>query len=65
MELGIINMKNQFKDCWTRWRDYFSIIINEFPILLIRKYDFLDVDVSVLIIQIFGFEVYTKRWLTK
>jgi hypothetical protein len=29
---------NEFKN-GIRWHDYVSIIINEFPIILIRKYD--------------------------
>jgi hypothetical protein len=35
---------NEFRDgvdySGMRWHDYFSIIINEFPIVLVRRYEF-------------------------
>jgi len=52
---------NEFKT-WMRWHDYVSIIIHEFPILLVRKYDWMKDESSTLIIQIFGFKVCNKIW---
>lgn len=60
MKFNIQNC-NDFKS--VSWHDYFSIIINEFAIILIRRYDWPDhpkystVDYTFEI-QIFGFSVY-------
>ena len=52
---------NDFKS--VSWHDYFSIIVNEFAILLIRKYDWPDHPKHLtadytFTIQILGFTVY-------
>jgi hypothetical protein len=51
---------NEFK-VKTRWHDYLSIMINEFAVLNVRKYWFLDEEVTVLSVQILGFTVYHKE----
>lgn len=49
---------NEFKS-GVRWHDYISILINEFPVILVRKYDYPhENDKSTLMIQILGFKVY-------
>ena len=52
---------NEFKD-GVRWHDYFSFIVNEFSIVLVRKYDwpFGDNRTYVFLIDIFGFTVYKR-----
>lgn len=50
---------NEFRT-WVRWHDYVAIVVNEFPVLLIRRYDWLDDTQSTTIAQIFGFTVYQK-----
>lgn len=52
---------NEFHD-WVRWHDYVAAIIHEFPILLIRRYDWMDTEKSTLIVQFFGFKVFQRVW---
>ena len=51
---------NEFKGD-VRWHDHFSIIINEFPIILIRKYEWgisgIGEYQTRLVIQILGFTI--------
>jgi hypothetical protein len=39
------------------WHDYVSVIVNEFPILLVRRYDWFSTDETTVLIQIFGFRI--------
>ena len=50
---------NEFKD-GVRWHDYFSIMVNEFPVILIRKYDWPHEFNAkyTFIVQVLGFDVY-------
>lgn len=53
---------NEFKH-WVRWYDYFSIMIHEFPVILFRRYDFLnqkDDMYSILVIELLGFTIYNS-----
>lgn len=51
---------NEFKK-GVRWHDYVAIMINEFPVLLVRKYDWPHRnDLYTLSVQIMGFTVYQK-----
>jgi len=43
-----------------RWHDYLAIMVNEFPIILIRKYDWLDTEEYTFSVNILGFKVYQK-----
>ena len=52
---------NEFKT-WMRWHDYFSIIIHEFPIILFRKYDWMDKESSTFMVQVLGFKIYQRVW---
>ena len=45
---------------WMGWHDYIAIIIHEFPILLVRKDDWLDIEMTTLIVQILGFTFIGK-----
>ena len=49
---------NEFKS-HVRWHDYFSLMINEFPILLIRRYDWFDDNEHTLSISFLIFN-YTR-----
>lgn len=42
------------------WHDYFSIVINEFPVVLVRKYEWYEDNKYSLVVQVFGFEVYQR-----
>lgn len=44
-----------------RWTDFVSVIICNFNILLIRKYDWLDSETSVILVFVFGFYWAKKR----
>jgi len=49
---------NEFKN-GVRWHDYFAIIINEFPVVLVRKYDWPhENDNYTFMVQVLGFKVY-------
>ena len=48
---------NEFRYWWIRWHDYISIMINEFPILLVRRYDWLDKNESTWLITFIGFSM--------
>lgn len=48
---------NEFR-LWMRWHDYFSIMIHNFPIVLVRRYDWMDSESSTYAILICGFLVY-------
>lgn len=57
---------NEFKS-GVRWHDYFAIMINEFPVLLVRKYDWpLEGDCKyTFLVQVLGFKVYQYRGVEK
>lgn len=50
---------NEFKGpvCW---HDYISIMFNEFPVVLVRRYDWFDTERYTFMVQLFGFKVYQK-----
>ena len=52
---------NEFKN-GVRWHDYFAIMINEFPVILVRKYDWPhdSDDRYTFIVQVLGFKVYQE-----
>jgi len=51
---------NDFKS-GVRWHDYFAIVINEFPVILVRKYDWPnDSDEYTVVVQVLGFRVYHR-----
>ena len=54
---------NEFKN-GVRWHDYFAFIINEFPVLLIRKYDWPGDDdeayTVTVMVQVLGFKIYQR-----
>lgn len=51
---------NEFKN-GVRWHDYFAIMVNEFPVILVRKYDWPhDNDNYTFIVQLFGFNLFRK-----
>ena len=51
---------NEFKDS-VRWHDFFSIMVNEFPVILIRKYDWPHTnDQYTFMVQVLGFKVYQR-----
>jgi hypothetical protein len=52
---------NEFKSKM-RWHDYFAFVLHEFPVLLIRRYDWMDEERSTLKIQLLGWKVYQRIW---
>lgn len=47
---------NEF-DVWIRWHDYVSVIVNEFPVVLVRRYYWHDVKTTTLMIQVLGYKL--------
>ncbi len=45
---------------WIRWHDYLSLIINEFPVILIRRYDWLDDGKITYMAQVLGLKIFLK-----
>jgi len=47
-----------------RWHDYVSVMINEFPILLVRRYDWVIEMQSTWLVQVLGFQFKCKciKW---
>jgi len=43
-----------------RWHDYISIMFNEFPVILVRRYDWFDTERYTFMVQLFGLRVYQK-----
>jgi SRSO17 transposase len=52
---------NEFRG-WVRWHDYFSFMVNEFAILLVRRYDWFDHNppTSTFIVTVCGVNVFHK-----
>jgi hypothetical protein len=49
---------NEFRDVWLSWQDKISIIICDFPILLIRKYEWLEKEKSNWLVQVMGIDLF-------
>ena len=62
---------NEFKQ-GLMWHDYVSVMIHEFPLLLVRRYDWIydqegcwlpeEEIQSTFSVQVLGFRVYQKIW---
>ena len=50
---------NEFKGP-VRWHDYISIMFNEFPVMLVRRYDWFDTERYTFMVQLFGLRVYQR-----
>ena len=52
---------NEFKD-GVRWHDYFAIMVNEFPVILVRKYDWTHAIPYqwTFVVQVLGFDIYQR-----
>lgn len=52
---------NEFRQ-HVRWHDYFSIMINEFSVILVRKYSWPhEGNDKLFLVQVLGFTVYQKE----
>ena len=49
---------NEFRNTWLRWSDKLSVMTNDFPIILIRKYDWLEEEKSNWLIQVMGINLF-------
>ncbi len=49
---------NEFKNVWFSWEDKISITIFDFPILLIRKYEWLEEERSNWLAQVMGVDLF-------
>ena len=49
---------NEFRDLWFSWQDKISIIICDFPILLVRKYEWLEKEKSNWLVQVLGIDLF-------
>lgn len=52
---------NEFRENMA-WHDYVSVIINEFPIVLVRRYEWLLRDKYSIYIQFFGFCIFRRTY---
>lgn len=50
---------NEFRRA-VRWHDYVSIMFNEFPVILVRRYDWMDTEQYTFTVQLFGVRVYQR-----
>ena len=48
---------NEFRDVWFGWQDKISITILDFPILLVRKYEWLEKERSNWLVQVMGVDL--------
>ena len=48
---------NEFRNVWFSWEDKISIMIMDFPILLIRKYEWLENERSNWLVQVMGVDL--------
>jgi hypothetical protein len=48
---------NEFRNVWISWQDKISITIFDFPILLVRKYEWLDKERSNWLVQVLGVDL--------
>ena len=49
--------RNEFKNVWFSWEDKISITIFDFPILLVRKYEWLEKERSNWLVQVMGVDL--------
>jgi len=56
---------NEFRDTWLRWYDYCAIIICGFPVVLVRRYDWMEKQSSSLTVFVLGFKLRTRIWRWK
>jgi len=48
---------NEFRNVWLSWQDKISITILDFPILLVRKYEWLEKERSNWLVQVMGVDL--------
>ena len=48
---------NEFRNVWFSWEDKISITILDFPILLVRKYEWLEKERSNWLVQVMGVDL--------
>ena len=48
---------NEFRNVWFDWQDKISITILDFPILLVRKYEWLEKERSNWLVQVMGVDL--------
>ncbi len=48
---------NEFRNTWFSWQDKISITILDFPILLVRKYEWLEKERSNWLVQVMGVDL--------
>lgn len=50
---------NEFKG-HVRWHDYFAIMVNEFPVVLVRRYEWMDTERYTFTVQVFGTTLFKR-----
>jgi len=48
---------NEFRNIWFSWEDKIAVIILDFPILLVRKYEWLEKERSNWLVQVMGVDL--------
>ena len=51
---------NEFRNAWFSWEDKISITIFDFPILLVRKYEWLEKESSNWLVQVMGVDLFSS-----
>jgi len=49
--------KNEFDRTWLRWVDYFSLVIFNFPLIMLRRYDWPDKKNSTWVLAFLGITI--------
>ena len=48
---------NEFRNVWFSWQDKISITILDFPVVLVRKYEWLEKERSNWLVQVMGVDL--------
>lgn len=51
---------NEFRSIWFGWEDKLAFIIFDFPLLLIRKYNWFEKEESTWLIQVIGINLFSS-----
>lgn len=50
---------NEFRN-HVSWHDYFTIMVNEFAVILVRRYDWLETEEYTFVVTVMGFDVFRR-----
>lgn len=50
---------NEFRETWLRWHGYVSILFHNFPIILVRRWEWLESEQTTWSVIILGFDLHS------